>query len=308
MQIALLCTQRSKKLTLKLCSAPAMEEKNTKSYIVYTGLSLLGLFCVFFFAGFLNTSLPFELKTIDSKSVLAGTYNEGEKDKQQIAFSLLNEKRIRFKDSTIFLCTDSVYVQSKLCRKDTSIKKLLLIGDSQTEYLKSPVYNYCINNNYELVATVVWYSSTTVSWATSDTLDQFLEKYDPDFVIIALGLNELFIPNFESRRKHVRAITNTIADRKIPYYWIGPAAWTKDQGIVNVLNEELGNSFYPSQKLVLKRAADKRHPSRDGSKVWFDSVAVAMTKSTPLSFVNKVSDYKEPQQSPTICLGLTKHK
>jgi hypothetical protein len=307
MQIALLGLLQSKKLTRNSASSPrVMEEKTTQSRIAYTGLSLLSIFCIFFFTGFLNGPLPFELKTVDSKNLLATTGPAGVR-KYQFNESF-NEKHVRFKDSTIFMCSDSAYLQSKLCKKDTSIKRIMLIGDSQVEYLKSPVYNYCANNNYQLVATVVWYSSTTVAWATSDTLDKFIAEYKPDYVIIALGLNELFIPNFESRRKHVRAITKTITDRKIPYYWIGPAAWTKDQGIVRVLNEELGNSFYPSQKLTLERASDKRHPSRDGSKVWFDSVAVAMTKTTPLSFANKVKEYKAPEQSPTVCLGLAKHK
>lgn len=282
-----------------------MEEKNTRSRIICTGLSLLALFCIFFFTGFLNKALPFDLKTVDLKTLLAGR-NESSDAKENFV-QPFRESAVRFKDSTIFICSDSAYFQSKLCKKDTSLKKILFIGDSQVEYLKSPVYNYCVNNNYQLVATVVWYSSTTAAWASGDTLDNFITQYDPDFIIIALGLNELFIPNKESRRTHIRSIEKIIGAREIPYYWIGPAAWTKDQGIISVLDEELGNSFYPSQKLTLKRASDKRHPSRDGSKVWFDSVAVAMTKYTPLSFANKVTEYKEPVQSPTICLGLTKH-
>jgi hypothetical protein len=282
-----------------------MEERNTKSRIVYTGLSLLALFCIFFFAGFLNTPLPFELKTVDSKGLLAGP---DAADSSENFVEVPIEQRVKFRDSTIFMSTGPVVVESKLCKKDTSIKRLLFIGDSQVEFLKSPVYNYCINNNYQLVGTVVWYSSTTEAWATGDTLDNFITQYDPDFVIIALGLNELFTPNMESRRKHIRTIKKIIAARNVPYYWIGPAAWTKDQGIISVMQQELGDSFYPSQKLVLKRAADKRHPSRDASKIWFDSVAVAMTIKTPLSFTNKVSDYKTPEQSPTVCLGMTKKK
>ncbi len=278
-----------------------MDTNKTKSHIFSTGISLLGIFCIFFFADFLSKPLPFELKCVDSKSLLA---RAKENPETKIHLSDFVSMPVRFKDSTIFICSDADYFKQKICRKDTSIRKILFIGDSQVEYLKSPVYNYCANNNYELVATVVWYSSTTLAWASGDTLENFIAEYDPDFVIIALGLNELFIKNMESRRKHIRTITNKIAERNISYYWIGPAAWTKDDGIVNVMQEEMGKQFYPSQHLTLKRASDKRHPTRDASKIWFDSVAVAMNIHTPLSFVNKVTEYKNPEQSPTIALGL----
>jgi hypothetical protein len=86
----------------------------------------------------------------------------------------------------------------------------LLIGDSQVEYLKTPVYNYCLNNNYKLVASVAWYSSTTGAWASGDTLEKFITKYKPDFVIIALGLNELFVKNIEPRRKYIQAIIGLV--------------------------------------------------------------------------------------------------
>jgi hypothetical protein len=75
-----------------------------------------------------------------------------------------------------------------------------------------------------------------------------------------------------------------------------------------VLKEELDTLFYPSQNLILARGPDKRHPSMEASKIWFDSVAVAMTRYTSLSFVNKVQEYKKPEHSPLIGLGMTKAK
>ncbi len=201
---------------------------------------------------------------------------------------------------------DTGIVKKQFCAKDTSIKKVLLIGDSQVEFLRSSVYNFCVNNNYELVASIAWYGSTTAAWASNDTITRYLETYKPDFVICALGLNEVLTPSVEPRRKYIQTIVKSFTDKHIPYYWIGPAAWTKDYGICKVMEEELDTLFYPSQKLVLDRAPDKRHPSFEASKVWFDSVSVSMEEYTPISFTKPVVEYKKPENSPFVALGRAK--
>ncbi len=283
-----------------------MDKDKTKSYLFSTGFSLLGLFCIFFFADFLKRPLPFGLKCVDSN-----IFFEEQKPKpvwrhpaKKISVPLV--KKIEFKDSSIFIRKNPAVAQKETCAKDTTIKSILLIGDSQVEFLRTSVYNFCVDNHYKLVASVAWYGSTTAAWASDDTLDKYMDKYKPDFVILALGLNEVLTPNVEPRRKYIREITQDLVDKNIPYYWIGPAAWTKDLGIINVMQQELDTLFYPSQNLVLDRAPDKRHPSMEASKVWFDSVAVAMSVHTPVSFPNKVIEYKKVENSPFIGLGMTK--
>lgn len=283
-----------------------MNKNTTKSNILSTGVSLLALFCLFFFADFLKQPLPLDLKCVDSKSLFDCKKPVGIKKYSSQESLITKTSTTKFKDSTIFIKARPIGVPMQICEKDTSIKSVLLIGDSQVEFLKTPIYNYCLNNNYKLVASIAWYSSTTAAWATGDTLEKFIIKYKPDFVIIVLGLNELFIKNMEPRRKYIETITNTITAQNIPYYWIGPAAWTKDEGITSLMQEELDTLFYPSQKLILARASDKRHPSMEASRIWFDSVAVAMTHYTSLSFINKVQEYKKPEHSPLIGLGITK--
>jgi hypothetical protein len=280
-----------------------MNENKTKAYLLSTGFSLLGLFCVFFLLGFLKQPLPFDLKYADSKSFFEKTKPEKNIHALRPLYATV-QKKITFKDSTLFICKDSVVIQKQpCCAKDTSIKSLLLIGDSQVEFLRTSVYNFCINNNYKLVASVAWYGSTTAVWAPNDTINKYIEQYHPDFVICAIGLNEVLTPNVEPRRKYIDSIAQNLTNKHIPYYWIGPAAWTKDYGICTVMQEELDTLFYPSQNLVLDRAPDKRHPSMEASKIWFDSVAVAMNIYTPLSFTNKVAEYKKVENSPFVALG-----
>jgi hypothetical protein len=188
----------------------------------------------------------------------------------------------------------------------TTKTRVLLFGDSELDHLRTPVYNYCKNNNCELAATITWYGSTTVQWGQSDTLQHFLDTYNPDFVICVLGLNELFIPNIEPRRESVRRIRNTVQASGAKFYWVGPAAWKEDQGICAMLQNELGVLCYPSEKLTLERANDHRHPSRDGSKVWFDSVAVAITRDTRLNLSQPVTAYEQPTNSPSIIIPMSK--
>lgn len=190
---------------------------------------------------------------------------------------------------------------------DTTRTRVLLFGDSELDHLRTPVYNYCRNNNCDLVATITWYGSTTVQWGKGDSLQKYLDKYKPDFVFCVLGLNELFIPNVEPRREPVQHIQALVKQSGAKFYWVGPAAWKEDQGICNMLREEVDTlCYYPSNKLTLERANDHRHPSRDGSKVWFDSVAVAVTRDTRLDFSHTVATYESPKNSPSIVIPMSK--
>ena len=282
----------------------------TKRYVFASGFSLLALFCIFFFADFLKQPLPFDLKCADSKSFFEIPQTKTIKHfspKQNLIVT--THPKIKFQDSSLFIRKDSIVIRKKeICAKDTSIKSILLIGDSQVEFLRTSVYNFCVDNNYKLIASVAWYGSTTAAWSANDTMDAFLDKYKPDFVICAIGLNEVLTSNVEPRRKYIDEIIQKFNDRNIPYYWIGPAAWTKDFGIINVMQQELDTLFYPSQNLVLDRAPDKRHPSMEASKIWFDSVAVAMGEHTRISFPQKVVEYKKVENSPFIALGMTARK
>lgn len=184
--------------------------------------------------------------------------------------------------------------EAKATCGDSVFPKILLIGDSQLEGLRRPVYNYCVANNYDLVASVCWYGSSTKYWGGTDTLDHFLRKYKPDHVMFAIGLNELFVNDFEARKGWIDNILNTFASHGVGYTWVGPAAWKEDKGIIKVMRERVGPHFFSSEKLTLERANDHMHPSNDGARVWMDSVAVFMRKTTDIRFLYK------PQRDPKI--------
>jgi hypothetical protein len=157
-------------------------------------------------------------------------------------------------------------------QKDTSHHRILLVGDSQVEGLRIPFYDYCIKNKHELVAAMTWYSSTDLDYAANDTLSQVIKKYKPDYIVMVIGLNELWMKNQEPSTAAVRKIIDLFDT--IPYAWIGPANWQEDHGINETYQKTVDpGCFFLSKDLVLPRAKDGRHPSRIGYQIWMDSLA-----------------------------------
>lgn len=264
--------------------------------IALTGISLLGIFLLFFLMGLSGEPKIAGLSTVDNSTIFSGENTSSEAGENRGVLQI---------DPVTKASPVKIYLNA-YDSTDTTKTRVLLFGDSELDHLRTPIYNYCKNNNCELVATITWYGSTTVKWGQSDTLQHYLDEYNPDFVICVLGLNELFIPNVEPRRESVRNIRNTVKASGAKFYWIGPAAWKQDQGICAMLQSELDSLCYPSEKLNLERANDHKHPSRDGSKVWFDSVAVAITRNTRLDLHNTVTKYEQPQNSPSIVIPMSK--
>ena len=111
----------------------------------------------------------------------------------------------------------------------TKKERVMLLGDSQCGGLRYPVYSFCALNGHKLLATVTWNSSTTKNWANADTLEYFLREYKPTLVIMCVGLNEILSSNMKSRKKYIQTINTKIASSGAKVFWLGPAAWVKDQ-------------------------------------------------------------------------------
>lgn len=101
---------------------------------------------------------------------------------------------------------------------DTTKKNILFIGDSMLERLSPRIAAYAEENGHQM-NTVIWYGSSTKVWATSGRAKECIRKYRPDYIIISLGGNELFITDIIARRtKYVKQIVADFAG--IPYVWI----------------------------------------------------------------------------------------
>lgn len=156
---------------------------------------------------------------------------------------------------------------------DTTRKNILFIGDSMLERLSPRIAAYAEANGHQM-NTVIWYGSSTEVWATSGRAKECIRKYRPDYIIISLGGNELFITDIIARRtKYVKQIVAEFAD--IPYVWIGPPNWKKDTGINKMIQSVVpkGNfylSYTPDQHY--DRAKDGAHPTPASAAKWADRI------------------------------------
>jgi hypothetical protein len=155
---------------------------------------------------------------------------------------------------------------------DTTHKRFLLIGDSQVGGLMYPFYNYCKFNGHDLAFAQVWYSARDLTYASNDTLSLLIEEYKPDHIVMVIGLNQVFQDRFTKSEEAIEKILATFGS--IPYTWIGPASWIPDNGITECYRNNLDEGcFFASDKLILERGGDGRHPSASAYYVWMDSIA-----------------------------------
>lgn len=154
---------------------------------------------------------------------------------------------------------------------DTTAKNILFIGDSMLEGLAPRLAKYCDKNGHKLVE-VIWYSSSTLCWGETARLTELINKYQPDYIMVCLGANELYVPNIKhARRPFLKKILAEIGD--IPYVWIGPPNWDQDTGINDLLAQEVDEGcFYLSANDTFERSRDGAHPTRSSAHQWMDRV------------------------------------
>lgn len=154
---------------------------------------------------------------------------------------------------------------------DTTSQKILLTGDSMCEGLMFRFREYAQTNHHDL-KTVIWYSSTTIWWSESDSLQKLIRKFDPDYILFTTGSNELFIKNIKEREKYIQDIVAQAGDRK--FVWIGPPNWAEDTGINDLIIKNVGKDrFFESRHLSFERGPDGAHPTWSSAAVWADTIS-----------------------------------
>lgn len=168
--------------------------------------------------------------------------------------------------------SDAPQQKRQTVEPDTMPKVVLFVGDSMVEGLSPRMAAYADAAGHKLF-TVIWYGSTTEKWGATHRLRQYVDRFRPDYVMICLGGNELFLRDVERQRS--AAVDSIIADtRGLPFVWIGPPNWRPDTGINKLIASHVGDGrFFLSANLKLDRASDGAHPTRDASVEWMDSVA-----------------------------------
>lgn len=154
---------------------------------------------------------------------------------------------------------------------DTTHQVVLLFGDSMLEGLTRRLDDYTAENGYEL-HTVIWYSSSTETWATTATLEHYIAQYHPSYFLLCLGSNELFVNDLAQRDQYIKTLVGKMGDK--PFVWIGPPNWKEDTGIDQLICDNVGKgAYFDSSKLALTRGKDGRHPTFSAAAGWADLIA-----------------------------------
>lgn len=157
---------------------------------------------------------------------------------------------------------------------DTTAQRILFFGDSMVEGLLLRMDGYAHANGYSLT-NVIWYGSTTETWAETDTLRHFMSLTQPTFVMISIGGNEQFVKDLTRRETCIRQIVRQMG--QTPFVWIGTPAWKEDTGINALTRQIVGDRrYFDSRGLDLKRGSDHMHPTFGAASLWMDSVATWM--------------------------------
>jgi hypothetical protein len=155
-------------------------------------------------------------------------------------------------------------------------KRILLAGDSEAGSIVYEIQKYAVLNGHNLCRTIIWNSASDNTYANTDTLKNNIKRFKPEYIIFVIGLNQVFQKYFDNTKTSIQKILEEFKD--IPYTWVGPANWVKDNGINQVYQENIDSgAFFLSGNLILERGTDGRHPSTSGSKKWVDSICYFLT-------------------------------
>lgn len=171
----------------------------------------------------------------------------------------------------------SAPAKAEEAKPDTSRQVILLFGDSMLEGLTRRLDDYTAANGYQL-HTVIWYSSSTETWATTATLEHYIALYHPSYFLLCLGSNELFVNDLDQRDQYIKTLVQKMGDK--PFVWIGPPNWKEDTGIDQLICDNVGKgAYFDSSNLNLTRGKDGRHPTFSAAAGWADLIAKWMSSS-----------------------------
>jgi hypothetical protein len=137
-----------------------------------------------------------------------------------------------------------------------------------------------IDLNRELKQTgirgVLKYETATYipTWASSKDLPGYLQRFQPDLVLITLGANELEVPDPTIRIPTIRRLVSRLGGR--PCVWVSPPLWKGARpALLDTIRESCAPCLYlDSSALVpdLNRMRDHIHPSMEARKIWAKAV------------------------------------
>lgn len=171
---------------------------------------------------------------------------------------------------------DTIPDKPKEVQPDTTVKNVLVFGDSMTVLLARRIADYGAKNGYK-VTSITWDGSTTLGWCDSEKLTGQLANQKPDFIFISLGGNEINLSDPNGRSKYVKRLLSHFED--IPFIWVGPPMETKGTKFEEMILSLVPEGSYFRSDFPVELGPDHIHPTRDGATVMIDSLMRWIPKS-----------------------------
>jgi lysophospholipase L1-like esterase len=149
-------------------------------------------------------------------------------------------------------------------------RRVLLVGDSMAQGI-APFLQRRVEAAGGTWTSAPEQSSTIIWWQGSGKLRELIALHRPDVIFIALGSNELYTQEAESRARVIQKMVEEIGGRRA--YWVGPPSWKPGSRLVPVIEENFQpGHFYNSDRLDVPRGKDGKHPTGAGYERWVELI------------------------------------
>jgi hypothetical protein len=149
-------------------------------------------------------------------------------------------------------------------------RRVLLVGDSMGQGI-APFLQRKVEAAGGSFISAPEQSSTIIWWQGSGKLKALIAEHHPDIIFIALGSNELYTKDAESRASIIRNMVVEIGRRDA--YWIGPPSWKPGSRLLPVIEENFqSRHLYNSDNLDVPRGPDGKHPTAEGYERWVELI------------------------------------
>lgn len=257
--------------------------KSNRGYLVWAGLCFIVVNALLFMYAYSPYQLT--LGDVEVRKLINSDEEKGDLENEILAQTIPIDSSKQASQDTVKLKSlvnsdsliDEVATFPSVIKADSALNdstqhRILLLGDSEAGGIKNVLNDYCQSNGHKLVATIEWYSATSVNFAKGDTISKLIARYKPTYIFVLFGLNEVLARDAANRRAMARLFHKRL--RKVPYAWIGPTNWGQDFVVTDAFRAAADSAaFFSSKSLVLPKASDGRHPSLSGYRIWMANIA-----------------------------------
>jgi lysophospholipase L1-like esterase len=258
--------------------------KSNRVFLVWAGLCFIvvnSLLFMYAYSPYQFTLGGYELRKVfnsdgegvESEEEISAETIKYDSSKSVVKDTLVVSQKLNT-DTTIVeeVASAPTTIEADSAVNDSTHHRILLLGDSEAGGMKTVLNDYCQSNGHKLVATIEWYSATSVNFAKADTISKIIARYKPTYIFVLFGLNEVLAKDAANRRAMARLFHKRL--RKVPYAWIGPTNWGQDFVVTDAFRAAADSAaFFSSKSLVLPKASDGRHPSLSGYRIWMANIA-----------------------------------